>query len=134
MEGLTKEEVGVLASTIVGPVPCVLIGNDIVKKQRRSLALLDPFPSLSFPLFPFYHQLYILHSILFPAQTKSGTLTTRAVSNALGFAGMPLGEMFDLEKLAKTCREKNRWTFFVTSSPANCPRGVSSHANAQAIF
>jgi len=48
--------------------------------------------------------------------------------------GMPLGEMFDLEKLAATCREKNRWTFFVTSSPANCRGGISSHANAQAIF
>ena len=27
----------------------------------------------------------------------------------------------DLEKLAQTCREKNRWTFFVTSTPANVP-------------
>lgn len=33
----------------------------------------------------------------------------------LALWGMPLGEMFDLEKLAKTCREKGRWTFFVTS-------------------
>lgn len=52
----------------------------------------------------------------------------------LALWGMPLGEMFDLEKLAATCREKGRWTFFVTSSPANCPGGVGSHANAQAIF
>ena len=29
--------------------------------------------------------------------------------------------MVDLEKLAQTCREKNRWTFFVTSAPANVP-------------
>jgi hypothetical protein len=35
--------------------------------------------------------------------------------------GNPIGEMFDLEKLAKTCRENNRWTFFVTSQPANVP-------------
>jgi len=33
---------------------------------------------------------------------------------------MPLGEMLDLEKLAQTCREKNRWFFFFTSAPANC--------------
>lgn len=52
----------------------------------------------------------------------------------LALWGMPLGEMFDLEKLATTCREKNRWTFFVTSSPANCPGGISSHGNALAIF
>lgn len=52
----------------------------------------------------------------------------------LALWGMPLGEMFDLEKLAATCREKKRWTFFVTSSPANCPGGVSSHGNALALF
>mgnify|MGYP001940372907 CR=1 FL=1 len=39
----------------------------------------------------------------------------------LALWGMPLGEMLDLEKLAKTCREKNRWFFFFTSAPANCP-------------
>lgn len=59
--------------------------------------------------------------------------------------------MVDLEKLSKRCREQNRWTFFVTSSPANCPGksvlsvvlkveltsftgGVSSHLNAIAIL
>ncbi|PQE04943.1 cyclase protein [Rutstroemia sp. NJR-2017a BBW] len=52
----------------------------------------------------------------------------------LALWGMPLGEMFDLEKLAKTCKEKGRWTFFVTSAPNNCVGGVSSHANALAIF
>jgi hypothetical protein len=39
----------------------------------------------------------------------------------LALWGMPLGEMLDLEKLAQTCREKNRWFFFFTSAPANCP-------------
>ena len=34
---------------------------------------------------------------------------------------MPLGEMVDLERLAQMCKEKNRWTFFVTSAPANVP-------------
>jgi hypothetical protein len=52
----------------------------------------------------------------------------------LALWGMPLGEMFDLEKLSKACKEKGRWTFFVTSSPANCEGGVSSRPNALAIF
>lgn len=65
---------------------------------------------------------------------------------------MPLGEMLDLEKLAKVCREKGRWFFFFSSAPANCPGmymtcsfdyagfidyvtgGVSSHVNGNAIF
>jgi hypothetical protein len=39
----------------------------------------------------------------------------------LALWGMPLGEMLDLEKLAQTCHEKNRYFFFFTSAPANCP-------------
>lgn len=52
----------------------------------------------------------------------------------LALWGMPLGEMLDLEDLAAKCRELNRWTFFFTSSPANVPRGVSTHVNGIAFF
>ncbi|KFY33478.1 hypothetical protein V494_07575 [Pseudogymnoascus sp. VKM F-4513 (FW-928)] len=52
----------------------------------------------------------------------------------LALWGMPLGELFDLEKLAEVCRRKGRWTFFFSSAPANVPGGVGSHANAQAFF
>ncbi|KAI9699316.1 MAG: hypothetical protein M1836_002926 [Candelina mexicana] len=52
----------------------------------------------------------------------------------LALWGCPIGELFDLERLAQKCRERNRWTFFVSSAPANVPGGVSSHANANAIF
>ncbi|KAL5366362.1 hypothetical protein BJX96DRAFT_160815 [Aspergillus floccosus] len=48
--------------------------------------------------------------------------------------GVPIGEMFDLEELAETCRRLGRWTFFVSSSPLNCARGVSSPPNCMAIF
>ncbi|KAI1483284.1 hypothetical protein F4774DRAFT_426492 [Daldinia eschscholtzii] len=48
--------------------------------------------------------------------------------------GMPIGELFDLERLSEICKELNRWTFFFTSMPINMPGGVSSPPNAQAIF
>ncbi|KAI1379085.1 hypothetical protein F4677DRAFT_465320 [Hypoxylon crocopeplum] len=48
--------------------------------------------------------------------------------------GMPIGEMFDLERLAEVCKELNRWSFFFASMPLNMPGGVSSPSNAQAIF
>jgi hypothetical protein len=68
--------------------------------------------------------------------------------------GVPIGEMWDLEALAKKCEERKRWIFFMTSAPANVQSesfalisvskkrtnlrdfvaGVGSHANALAIF
>jgi len=48
--------------------------------------------------------------------------------------GVPIGEMFDLEDLADLCKEVGRWTFFVSSSPLNCARGVSSPPNCMAIL
>jgi kynurenine formamidase len=52
----------------------------------------------------------------------------------LALWGIPLEEMVDLEKLSRTYKELNRWSSFSTSSPSNCPGGVSSHVNATAIF
>ncbi|OAA58433.1 hypothetical protein SPI_06506 [Niveomyces insectorum RCEF 264] len=48
--------------------------------------------------------------------------------------GMPIGELWDLEGLAKRCRELGRWSFFLTSCPLNLPAGVASPPNAMAIF
>jgi hypothetical protein len=65
--------------------------------------------------------------------------------------GMPIGELFDLDELAEHCRSRNRWTFFLQSTPLKVyyrpshlmargmtpeqiPGGVASPANAVAIF
>lgn len=48
--------------------------------------------------------------------------------------GMPMGEMWDLEGLAKECTRQSRWTFFLTSSPLNLTGGAASPPNALAIF
>ncbi|KAK6849637.1 hypothetical protein PG995_013470 [Apiospora arundinis] len=52
----------------------------------------------------------------------------------LGGWGCPIGELFDLEALAKRCREEKRWSFFVCSEPCNVPGGVASPPNILAIF
>ncbi|EAA66172.1 hypothetical protein AN1054.2 [Aspergillus nidulans FGSC A4] len=39
--------------------------------------------------------------------------------NILALWGMPLGEMWDLERVAEVCKKERRWTFFLTSAPAN---------------
>ncbi|KAH8762363.1 hypothetical protein BGZ57DRAFT_943859 [Hyaloscypha finlandica] len=51
----------------------------------------------------------------------------------LGSWGVLIGEMFDLEALAKQCKEKQRWSFFFMSTPLNMPGGIASFANAIAI-
>jgi hypothetical protein len=48
--------------------------------------------------------------------------------------GTPIGELWDLEKLADCCQRLNRWSFFMTSVPLNVPGGVASPPNAVAIF
>jgi kynurenine formamidase len=48
--------------------------------------------------------------------------------------GLALGEMFDLEVLARTCRERGRWTFFFVAAPLNLPGGLGSPGNAVAIL
>jgi len=52
----------------------------------------------------------------------------------LGLWGMPIGEFFDLEKLAKVCAEYKRYTFFVSSWPLNIIGGAASPPNAAAFF
>lgn len=48
--------------------------------------------------------------------------------------GTPIGELFDLELLAKTCKRLKRWTFFFVSIPLNYTGAVASPPNAMAIF
>ncbi|PWN48985.1 hypothetical protein IE53DRAFT_388806 [Violaceomyces palustris] len=48
--------------------------------------------------------------------------------------GCPIGELFDLEELAETCKRHGRWSFFFTSAPSRVTGGVASSCNAIAIF
>ena len=41
--------------------------------------------------------------------------------------GMPIGEMFDLEELARHCGECGRWSFFLTSVPLKVSRHPNCH-------
>ena len=48
---------------------------------------------------------------------KGGNETGGSVTVILHDWGMPIGEMFDLEELAKQCHECGRWSFFLSSVP-----------------
>ncbi|KAH8897878.1 hypothetical protein GQ53DRAFT_884759 [Thozetella sp. PMI_491] len=48
--------------------------------------------------------------------------------------GTPIGELFDLDRLAELCEKHKRWSFFVTSAPLNYTGAVASPPNALAMF
>lgn len=48
--------------------------------------------------------------------------------------GTPIGELFDLDRLAVLCEKHQRWSFFVTSAPLNYKGAVASPPNAIAMF
>ncbi|KAL5528940.1 hypothetical protein ACEPAG_4914 [Sanghuangporus baumii] len=48
----------------------------------------------------------------------------------IGLFGMPIGELFDLEKLSEVCAATGRYTFFFTSWPLNILGGCASPPNA----
>ncbi|CZT11615.1 uncharacterized protein RAG0_15692 [Rhynchosporium agropyri] len=48
--------------------------------------------------------------------------------------GMPIGELFDLDKLAKECARLKKWTFFFSSVPLHVQGGVASPPNGVAIL
>ncbi|KAJ7142122.1 hypothetical protein C8R43DRAFT_1016383 [Mycena crocata] len=52
----------------------------------------------------------------------------------LGLWGMPIGEMFDLEKLSEVCSQTHRYSFFLSSWPLNIIGGAASPPNAAAFF
>jgi hypothetical protein len=51
--------------------------------------------------------------------------------------GCPLGELFDLEKLAKQCKDEGRYSFFLTSEPCNvsyiCSLGICTPGQDQTV-
>lgn len=52
----------------------------------------------------------------------------------LALLGMPLGELWALDRLAGHCRETGQYAFFLSSAPLKLRNGVGSPANAYAIF
>ncbi|KAL6862569.1 hypothetical protein ACO1O0_002804 [Amphichorda felina] len=52
----------------------------------------------------------------------------------LGCFGMPIGELWDLSRLSRYCREKKRYSFMLTSVPLNQPGLIGSPPNALAIL
>lgn len=64
-----------------------------------------------------------------PGDPAVGSLHRRVLMSL----GMPLGELFDLDRLADRCAAEGRWTFAFTAAPLALVGGMGSTANALAI-
>jgi kynurenine formamidase len=65
-----------------------------------------------------------------PGDPAVGSLHRRL----LPLLGIPLGELFDLDRLAAHCHSAGTFYFVVASVPMNLPGGCGSPSNALAIF
>lgn len=65
-----------------------------------------------------------------PVDVKTGGFQHRRL---IALQGMPIGEVWDLEELARDCAQDGVYEFFLVSVPLNLPGGVGSPANAYAI-
>jgi len=65
-----------------------------------------------------------------PVDAKTGGFQHRRL---IALQGMPIGEVWDLEELARDCAQDEVYEFFLVSVPLNLPGGVGSPANAYAI-
>ena len=52
---------------------------------------------------------------------------------AIVYMGLTLGEMFDLDALAKDCADDSRYSFFLSAQPLPFTKGVASPINPIAI-
>lgn len=65
-----------------------------------------------------------------PGDPAVGSLHRRLIP----LLGLALGEMFDLETLARRCRATARWAFLFVAVPLKLPGGIGSPGNAVAIL
>jgi kynurenine formamidase len=65
-----------------------------------------------------------------PGDPAVGSLHRRLIP----LLGLALGEMFDLETLARRCRDDTRWTFMFVAVPLKVPGAIGSPGNAVAIL
>lgn len=64
-----------------------------------------------------------------PGDARTGSLHRRLIP----MLGVVLGELFDLDQLARRCADDGRWTFLLVSVPLNVSGSVGSPANAVAV-
>jgi kynurenine formamidase len=65
-----------------------------------------------------------------PGSPAVGSLHRRLIP----LLGIPLGELFDFERLAEACRARGRADFLLASVPLHLPGGVGSPGNAVAVL
>ncbi|EMD84679.1 hypothetical protein COCC4DRAFT_131441 [Bipolaris maydis ATCC 48331] len=70
-----------------------------------------------------------------PAVEALGANSTSTLHHwFLTMFGMPIGELWDLDKLSEHCHKSGKYSFFLTSIPLNVPSMIAGPPNALAIL
>ena len=99
LQTLPPEEAAVVTTQAVLPAIGVEAGEEVLKWIWENQFAAVAGDMLAFEALPFQSTTHWMHEWL------------------LGGWGLPIGELFDLEKLAVECRSRNKWSFFFSSVP-----------------
>ena len=99
LQALSPDQAGAYASQPVHPAIGVQAGEEMLRWiwENGFSAVAGDMPA--FEAFPFQSTTHWMHEWL------------------LAGWGLPIGELFDLEKLAIECKRANKWSFFFSSVP-----------------
>ena len=101
--------------------------NNYSTEQREKLGAIDPRKNTFVGVEQTEAMIDFLHDNYFSAVAGDAPAFEAWPTNQswqlhdymLSLWGMPIGEMWDLEKLSEHCKKTGRYEFFLTSSPSN---------------
>jgi kynurenine formamidase len=99
------------------------VAGDSVSWERKLLSSL-----LCHPRTPLFQSL--IDSLGFPPP-KDGSMLHQWL---LPHAGLPIGELWNLEELSDACAKLKKWEFLFCSAPLNIKGGIASPPNAVALL
>lgn len=99
LSGLSYEDATIYASTSPPPAIGVESGEEVLKWIWQNKFSAVAGDMLAFETLPFQSTTHWMHEWL------------------LAGWGLPIGELFDLERLTQECKRLNKWSFFYSSVP-----------------
>ncbi len=136
-EALERQRVAVRP----GDILLVRTGHLEVFRDHWSGYTHAPAPGIDVEALPLLHELKIAALAtdtwaleVIPSGIDRSAISLRVHAVAIVYMGLLLGENFVLEELARKCRHRNDWTFYLSAAPLPFARAVSGLTNPIALL